>query len=189
MRLRLNWHVHPFWSYVMRFPQAFFALVLAAVPLFVSAQDNKPLEQQMTTQEFQAAGLNKLSESELATLKRCLGRHIQEQTQTQVAEAIAKVTEEAREEGRQEVVRKNRGFFHFGTEEPIEARIQGEFAGFASGRKYQLDNDQQWEQIDSTRLEGVRKTNPKVSIKPGIMGVWWMKIENYNTQAKVRRIK
>lgn len=38
-------------------------------------------------------------------------------------------------------------------------------------------------------LPGVRKDSPKTKIKPGLIGVWYMQIEGYNTQAKVRRVK
>lgn len=46
-----------------------------------------------------------------------------------------------------------------------------------------------WEQSEAASLAGVHKTGPAVSIKPGIGGVWYMKVEGYNTTAKVRRIK
>ena len=97
--------------------------------------------------------------------------------------------EEAREEGRQEVIVKNRGFFDFGSSEPVTGVLQGEFRGFGKGRIFTLDNGQVWEQSDATSLGGVRSTSPKVSIKPGMMGVWYMKVEGVNTQAKVRRTK
>ena len=87
------------------------------------------------------------------------------------------------------MVEKNRGFFHFGSEEPIEASIAGEFNGFGHGKRYTLDNGQVWEQTDSATLSGVRRTSPKVRIKPGVLGVWWMRIDGYNTQAKVQRVE
>ena len=139
------------------------------------------VEQQMSADEFKAAGLDKLSAQELAALNAWLQRKVVQET--------AKVTETAKEEGRKEVVEKNRGFFSFGSNEPIESSIVGEFNGYAKGRQYTLENGQVWEQIESATLDGVRKTNPKVMIKPGIMNNWFLKIEGYNTTAKVRRIK
>ncbi len=165
------------------------AIGLFAAPGLALAQQASTLERQMTAEEFKAAGLDKLSAAELANLNAWLERRVEARTRTAVDEAVAKATEQAREEGRKEVVQKNRGFFDFGSDEPIVSTIRGEFNGFGSGRKYQLDNDQLWEQIDAAQLSGVRKTNPKVTIKPGLLGVWWMKIDGYNTQAKVRRIK
>lgn len=143
------------------------------------------LQQQMSATEFKAAGLDKLNAAELATLNRWLQGKVEAAT----TEAVAAVREEAREEGRQEVIVKNRGFFDFGSNEPISGVLQGEFRGFGKGRIYVLDNGQQWEQTDTTSVSGVRKQSPKVSISPGVMGVWYMKVEGVNTQPKVRRTK
>ncbi|MEG0185280.1 MAG: hypothetical protein RR704_17735 [Stenotrophomonas sp.] len=143
------------------------------------------LQQQMSPAEFKAAGLDKLDADELATLNRWLQGKVEAAT----TEAVAAVREEAREEGRQEVIVKNRGFFDFGSNEPISGVLQGEFRGFGKGRIYVLDNGQQWEQTDTTAVSGVRKQSPKVSISPGVMGVWYLKVEGVNTQPKVRRTK
>lgn len=143
------------------------------------------LQQQMSAAEFKAAGLDKLNAAELATLNRWLQGKVEAAT----TEAVAAVREEAREEGRQEVIVKTRGFFDFGSNEPISGVLQGEFRGFGQGRIYVLDNGQQWEQTDATSVSGVRKQSPKVSISPGVMGVWYLKVEGVNTQPKVRRTK
>lgn len=138
------------------------------------------VEDQMSAGEFRAAGLDKLSAGELAALNAWLQRRVGEET--------ARVVEEAREEGRQEVVRNNRGFFDFGSTEAIESSLVGEFGGFAKGRKYTLANGQVWEQVEPASLAGVRRTDPRVSIKPGLLGTWYMRIDGFNTAAKVRRV-
>ncbi|MDH1195732.1 hypothetical protein [Stenotrophomonas sp. GD03958] len=143
------------------------------------------LQQQMSPAEFKAAGLDKLSAQELATLNRWLQGKVEAAT----TQAVAAVRESAREEGRQEVIVKNRGFLDFGSSEPIVGVLQGEFRGFGKGRVYVLDNGQEWEQIDATTLAGVRRQSPAVSIKPGVMGVWYLKVDGVNTQPKVRRTK
>jgi hypothetical protein len=169
----------------MRPIRALLLATLLALPALAVAQQAPPLEQAMSSTEFKAAGLDKLSAEELARLNAWLDRRVQEQASAAVAAAV----EQAREEGRQEVVEKNRGFFHFGSQEPIEASIVGEFAGFSSGRRYTLDNGQVWEQTDAATLAGVRKNNPRVRIKPGALGAWWMRIDGYNKQAKVQRVE
>ena len=164
------------------------------IPLVLMALDFAPLawaqqspaltenvEQQMSAEQFKAAGLDKLSPQELAALNAWL--------QHKVVQETAKAVETAKEEGRKEVVEKSRGFFDFGTAEAIESNIVGEFKGFSNGKKYTLANGQVWEQVEPATLAGVRKTDPKVSIKPGIFNSWFLKIEGYNTSAKVRRIK
>ena len=99
----------------------------------------------MSPAEFKAAGLDKLDAAELATLNRWLQGKVEAAT----TQAVAAVREEAREEGRQEVIVKNRGFFDFGSNEPITGVLQGEFRGFGKGRIYVLDNGQEWEQTDA----------------------------------------
>ena len=161
----------------------FALLLLAFAPLAWAQQPalTADVEQQMTAEQFKAAGLDKLSAKELAALNAWL----QQKVTTETAVAV----EKAKEEGRKEVVEKNRGFFDFGSAEPIESVIVGEFTGFGKGKKYTLQNGQVWEQIEPASLSGVRKTDVSVKIKPGVLGNWFMKIDGYNTQAKVRRIK
>ncbi|MEO6102742.1 MAG: hypothetical protein ABIP44_03770 [Pseudoxanthomonas sp.] len=139
------------------------------------------VEKQMSAEEFKAAGLDKLSAQELAALNGWL--------QHKVVVETALAVEVATEAGRKEVKEKNRGFFDFGTSEPINSTLVGEFKGFSKGRKYTLENGQVWEQLEPASLEGVRRTNPKVSIKPGMFNNWFLRIDGYNTAAKVRRIK
>ena len=173
----------------MRPIHALLLAILLALPALAGAQDAPPLQQAMSAEEFKAAGLDKLSAEELARLNAWLDRRVEQQATAAVAAAVQQVREQAREEGRKEVVEKNRGFFHFGSEEPIEASVVGEFTGFGSRKRYTLDNGQVWEQTDGATLAGVRRTNPKVRIKPGVLGAWWMRIDGYNTQAKVQRIE
>ena len=161
----------------------FALLMFAFAPLAWAQQPalTADVQQQMSAEQFKAAGLDKLSAKELAALNAWL----QQKVTTETAVAV----EKAKEEGRKEVVEKNRGFFDFGSAEPIESVIVGEFTGFGKGKKYTLQNGQVWEQIEPASLSGVRKTDVSVKIKPGVLGNWFMKIDGYNTQAKVRRIK
>ena len=169
------------------------------------------MEQRMTPEEFKAAGLHKLSPEELAALQDWMQRqHGVVAAPAAAAPAAAplpagaaaaagavalsaadveRIREEAREEGRKEVKETNRGFFDFGSDEPIKSTLVGEFRGFAKGNTYTLANGQVWEQVEPARLEGVRKTDPAVTIKPGLLNVWFLRIDGYNTAAKVRRVK
>ncbi|HET6395927.1 MAG TPA: hypothetical protein VFF91_03700 [Pseudoxanthomonas sp.] len=185
------------------------ALVLAASAAGAAAQSGATrIEQEMTPAEFEAAGLDKLSPEELAALDAWLQRRgvlapaasatapvaapapaAAATAATLDAAAIERIREEAREEGRREVKEKSRGFFDFGSSEPIVSTLVGEFRGFARGRQYTLANGQVWEQVEEARLEGVRRTNPGVTIKPGLLNVWFLRVDGYNTAAKVRRVK
>jgi hypothetical protein len=150
------------------------ALLLACGGAFAQTA----IEQQMTPEEFKAAGLDKLSPQELANLNAWLNHTVQAET------AKAKV------DAKKNFEEENRGFIHFGSDQDFVAHIVGEFRGFAEGRVYTLDNGQEWKQVDGASLAGVRKTNPEVKLSPGIIGnTWWLRIKGYNTQAKVQRVK
>ena len=151
------------------------ALLFAAAPALAQ---QSPIETRMTPEEFKAAGLDKLDAAELARLNAWLGNTIAGEAEKAAAGAKRKVEEE------------NRGFFDFGSSEPIVARIEGEFRGFARGREYTLDNGQVWRQTDSATLAGARKEAPSVRITPSLVGnAWYLAVEGYNTRAKVERIR
>ncbi|MFT4248254.1 MAG: hypothetical protein QM581_09485 [Pseudomonas sp.] len=168
----------------MRLPCAMFAatvLTAFASPAPAQRMASGELQQQMTPAEFKAAGLDRLSTDELASLNAWLRGKAGKDTEAAL--------EQAREEGRQDVIAKHRGFLDFGSKEPIESTLAGDFDGFGKGKKYLLANGQEWEQTESTSLSGARLSSPKVKIRPGIAGVWYMQVGNYNTRAKVRRVK
>ncbi len=156
-------------------------LMSLSLPALAQRVVEGDLQQQMSPAEFKAAGLDKLDARELAALNSWL--------QGKVATVAADAREQAREEGRQEMIVKNRGFFDFGSKEPITSTLVGEFRGFGKGRKYVLANQQEWEQTDDVAVSGVRKQAPEVSIAPGLMGVWYLQVKGTNLRAKVRRTK
>lgn len=155
------------------------AALLALAPLAVAAQSLPPIQQQMTQEEFKAAGLDKLSAQELAALNQWLDRKIVDES--------AKVAKSTKEK----IETEHRGFFNFGgSTDPIASRIKGEFRGFGRGRTYELENGQVWQQSDDASLAGVRLTDPEVKINPGLIGnVWYMSVKGYNSRAKVQRTK
>lgn len=159
------------------FIQPLLACALLALALPALAQDatgTQDIERQMTAEEFKAAGLDKLSPAELARLNAWLNRTVE----TVAAEAKKRVEDD------------NRGFFNFGSTEPVVGTIAGEFRGFARGREYTLDNGNVWKQVDEASLVGARLTNPQVRITPSMVGnSWYMQVGRYNTRAKVQRIK
>ena len=154
-------------------------LVLAvALACGFAAHAAPPIQQQMSPEEFRAAGLEKLNADELARLNTWLGRTIETETAKAATEAKRKVVDE------------NRGFFNFGSSEPIRSTIVGQFRGFAAGRTYTLANGQVWRQVDEASLAGVRLSDPSVVVSPSISSnVWYMAVGRHNTRAKVARVK
>ncbi|KRA14979.1 MULTISPECIES: hypothetical protein [unclassified Lysobacter] len=155
------------------------ATLLALAPLAAFAQSLPPIQQEMTPEQFKAAGLDKLSAEELGRLNDWLNRKIGDES--------AKAAKSAKEV----IETEHRGFFNFGgSSDPIASRISGEFRGFGRGRQYTLDNGQVWQQSDDASLAGVKLSNPEVKINPGLIGnVWYLSVQGYNARAKVQRIK
>ena len=163
-----------------------FALALAGLlpALTAAAQDTAApsLRQRMSAEEFRAAGLDRLTPAELANLDAWLNRTLGTETRKAADQAAAQTKDRIEQE--------NRGFFNFGSDEPIVSSIQGRFDGFARNRRYVLANGQEWRQVDDASLVGVHLDNPDVRINPSMIGnVWYMAVKGYNTRAKVVREK
>lgn len=153
-------------------------LLVALLALAPAAAAQDAIEKQMTPEEFKAAGLDKLSADELARLNAWLNRTLDVETEKAAVAAKKKVEDD------------NRGFFNFGSTEPVVSKITGEFRGFARGREYTLENGQVWKQIDDASLAGARMSAPEVRITPSLVGnAWYLAVAGYNTRAKVQRIK
>src|SRR3546814_15594136 len=108
----------------------------------------------MTAEQFKAAGLDKLSPEELANLNTWLDRTITTET--------AKAAEQASVQTKERVESENRGFFHFGSDDPLESRLTGTFAGFRKGNTYPLDNGQQWRQTYRATPDGCHAEHPAI---------------------------
>jgi len=193
--MRLHYRASNPGTKVMRLPRPLVFAVLVGLatatssPAFAQRTVNGDLQQQMTAAQFKAAGLDKLSAQELASLNDWLQGKVASESQAAAQAATAAALESAREEGRQEVITKNRGFFDFGSKEAIESSLSGPFPGFGKGNRFVLANGQEWEQTDSASYSGPRKPDLKVKVKPGVAGVWYLQVEGINTQPKVRRLK
>lgn len=155
------------------------AVLLALAPCaFAQPPSQQPIQQQMTPAQFKAAGLDQLNTEQLANLNAWLNGTIQAEASKAAVSAKKQVQDE------------NRGFLNFGSAEPVVGKIVGDFRGFNSNRSYTLDNGQVWQQTDDASLAGVRLSNPPVKITPSRIGnAWYLQVGNYNTRAKVVRVK
>lgn len=126
----------------------------------------------MTAAEFKAAGLDKLSPEELAQLNAWLARDASRQ-----APAAAE---------------DRRGFPMAAptAADAVVSRVDGEFRGWSGkGERITLANGQVWEIVDGSRSLRIVAQDPTIVIEPGLLGSWELRVEGYNTRAKVRRIK
>lgn len=171
----------------MLLSRAFPALALSAALLTLGtaafAQDaasQRPLQQEMSPEEFKAAGLDKLSAEELARLNAWLIRQSGNREQV--------VREKMRDE------RKGFGsMFGGGSDvEPVVSKLVGEFRGWEGGTVFTLHNGQRWQLIDTPEYYVPKRAasqDPAVSISPSPMGAWRMQVEGHGVRAKVKRLK
>lgn len=162
------------------------AVVLTALlPLASGAFAQQKIEQQMSSEQFQAAGLDKLTPGQLANLNAWLDGKLQAET------AKAAQTATAATAGAAVAGEDRRGLSApRQTREPISAKMQGDFTGFGKGRQFTLDNGQVWRQIDEATITGADVASPAVRITPSMVGAsWYMSVDGYNTRAKVQRVK
>ena len=54
---------------------------------------------------------------------------------------------------------------------------------------FTLDNGQKWQQAESGARDTGKFTNPKVKIKPTIMGSWLMYVDGCGCSLRVKRIE
>jgi len=70
----------------------------------------------------------------------------------------------------------------------IESRIPGRFQGWGPNSRIELANGQVWQVTDDSR--GVYDLdNPKVSIRRGVLGAFYLEIEGQSRSPKVRRLR
>lgn len=145
-----------------------FGLLLAPTVTAEAAPDVRTL---MTADEFKAAGLERLSPSELEALNRWLLHYTARQSSElrQHNELVAEEIRKVEQEG-------------------IRTRIAGEFRGWDGDTLFRLENGQVWKQ----RLPGqwlYRASSPEVEISKNFMGFWMLRISDADRAVGVTRIE
>jgi hypothetical protein len=153
----------------------FVAIACLAFASFAIAADKMVLQDRMTPEEFKAAGLDKLTADELATLNAYLGR----ETAKQVAETRKK----------EQLAVAGFGGHVTPDNAPIVSRLVGRFDGWSGKTVFKLENGQVWQQSEHGDLAGVHMDAPMITITPSFSGAWWLTAEGRKSKAKVKRIK
>jgi len=155
----------------------FAALAFSAT---VAAADFSTLEERMSSAEFKAAGLDKLSAAELQQLNGWLQAH-----------GLTKAGAASTGAGRTDDVgfKPKSGLFGDSADGPITSRIKGRFTGWTGSSRFELDNGQVWEQVDGEAFNVKAIENPAVTIAPKMMGSWLLKVDGYNRTTRVTRIR
>jgi hypothetical protein len=159
-------------------------LLAAGATSLAVAQDDasfSSLEERMSYADFKAAGLDKLTPEELAALNAWL-RARGEAAASAPAPAAAAAAPAKQD---------RRGFSSLDEQhEPIVTRIPGEFTGWqGSGKVIEFENGMAWKVEDPGAKLAVKLTNPLAVIRPGVLNSWFLKVEGYNAQARVIRVR
>jgi hypothetical protein len=70
----------------------------------------------------------------------------------------------------------------------IESRIVGRFEGWSAGSRIKLANGQVWQVSDDTSRY-LDMNNPKVVVRRGVLGAFYLEIEGTNHSPKVKRVQ
>lgn len=148
------------------------------------------LEEKMTGKEFMAAGLDKLSEEELAALNDWLRAH----SVATLGAARQPVADPRGFEGDQpDSVGDQRGFENQTIKEigenDVVSKIRGPFKGWDGETVFELENGMIWKQTEGSTFSIAEVDNPTVIIERGVFNVWRLRVEGYNKNVKVKRIQ
>lgn len=163
------------------------SLVLACGPL-VAQERFSSVEERMTGKEFMEAGLDKLTDEELAALNRWLRDHsvaTLESARPNTSAAAGRST--AAPTG---MPGDERGFEGAATDRStIVSRLVGEFDGWDGETIFELENGMVWKQDETDKFFTRSMANPEVTIKSGLFNSWRLSVEGYNKSVKVERIQ
>ena len=137
----------------------------------VAAEAPPDVRTLMTAEEFNAAGLERLSPAELEALSGWLLRHTARQASDlrQDSELVKQEIRKVEEEG-------------------VRTRIVGEFRGWDGHTLFRLENGQVWKQ----RLPGqwhYRASDPEVELSKNSMGYWMLRVVSADRAVGVTRIE
>jgi len=71
----------------------------------------------------------------------------------------------------------------------LDSQIPGKFGGWTNGANIRLANGQVWKIVERGTELSAPLIDPKVTIKPGFMGSYFMAIEGLSFQLKVKRVQ
>jgi len=156
-------------------------LVIASFPA-LAAEGFSSLEEQMTGKEFNAAGLEKLSQQELDQLNAWIRKHSLATLAAPAAKSSIETTSVSEEE-KDDDEKKDKD------RSPITSKLVGKFSGWDGQTVFELENGQIWAQRSKKKFHTAEIDGPVVTIKPGMFGVWRLHVEGFDEDCRVIRIQ
>lgn len=78
--------------------------------------------------------------------------------------------------------------FREGEADAVDSHINGDFDGWVSNQRITLANGQVWQIIDGSQgVVGAR--NPKVRVRRGALGAYYLEVAGTNNSPRVRRVE
>jgi len=132
------------------------------------------LKERMGPGKFKAAGLNKLSGSELKQLNAWFNGE-----KTVVVEKTV-IVEKPAEAGMAAPKQAT---------DDINSSLVGEFKGWRGNTVFTLENGQVWQQSDNKEMYAKKLVNPAVRLTHSSLAGWRMQVDGYSSWVKVKRVK
>jgi hypothetical protein len=154
-------------------------MILAVYSPVFGQQAFSSLEEQMTGAEYKAAGLDKLTPSELAALNNWVRAHSLATLDAPTTTAASGGDSRGFES--EKIADMDRT--------TISSKLVGKFSGWDGQTTFKLDNGMIWQQADKDKFYVKEIENPAVIIEPGAFGTWKLSVEGYSSKCKVERIQ
>lgn len=71
----------------------------------------------------------------------------------------------------------------------VESTVVGRVDGLRPGQIFKLANGQEWQITDDTRVSFLDLQDPKVAIRRGVLGAFYIEFEKSNHSPRVKRIR
>jgi hypothetical protein len=143
------------------------ALIMMLATLPALSADDPNIRELMTTQEFAASGLSRLSNDEMDAINRWLVRYTAQDAAEMISSspAVSEIESAA-----------------------VTSKIDGEFSGWNGPTRFPLKNGQVWE-TRSTRRYNYSAVDPDVEITRNFLGIYRMLIVDTGRSITVRRVQ
>jgi hypothetical protein len=146
--------------------------ILLSLPVFAGERTWVPIEQRLDAEQLRATGLDTLSGEQLALLNRLL-------SEDRAADLKAADVQRTQDETG---IRQKRT-----PPQSLSATVQGSSRAWTQGQTLVLDNGQRWRVVDMGVNFGKPVTDPKVTIAPGFLGSWYLRMDGV-APIKVQRV-
>ena len=150
----------------MRIRKWVLAATLLAAGVAAAAGDWVNLEKRLSPQQMHETGLDSLSPAQLARLNEILRS----------------------QDGAGRVDARGAGDYVGMDAERIATRIEGRVEGWEPGTEFHLANGQVWKVLKGSMKLRKPLDSPEVVLVPGVMGRWFLQVEEDAPKARVYRI-